>query len=106
MEKRKSELKKKKNPNKKKKKIFFSPLHKAIFNNAVRRLMVRLLIENGADVNLPNSSGNTALHYAVRLGRRDLVKVKKKKILEEKKKKNLLLVLFHFFFFYKKMKFF
>jgi ankyrin repeat protein len=38
--------------------------------------MVKLLIQNGADVNIPNSkAGETALHYAVRLGRKDLMKI-------------------------------
>jgi ankyrin repeat protein len=29
-----------------------TPLHKAIFNNQVRLMMVRLLVRNGADVNV------------------------------------------------------
>lgn len=37
--------------------ITFSPLHKAIFNNAVRILMVNLLIKHGADVNMQNEIG-------------------------------------------------
>jgi len=52
-----------------------TPLHKAIFNNYVRLLMVDLLLKNGANVNLNNSMGESALHYAVRLGRDDLVSV-------------------------------
>lgn len=53
-----------------------TPLHKAIFNQAVRVLMVKLLIKRGADVNIPNRlAGETALHYAVRLRRMDLVKI-------------------------------
>jgi ankyrin repeat protein len=52
-----------------------TPLHKAIFNNSVRLLMVDLLLKNGADVNLLNSMGESPLHYAVRLGRDDLVSV-------------------------------
>lgn len=52
-----------------------APLHKAIFNNSVRLIMVDLLIKNGADVNIGTSSGETALHYAVRMGRDDLVSV-------------------------------
>jgi ankyrin repeat protein len=57
--------------------IFFRPLHKAIFNPAVRVLMVKLLIKHGADVNIATSvRGDTALHYAVQLGRLDLLKVK------------------------------
>jgi len=51
-----------------------TPLHKAIFNNSVRMLMVELLINAGADVNVPTITGETALHYAVHLGRRDLLK--------------------------------
>eukprot|EP01119_Soliformovum_irregulare_P017080 TRINITY_DN5026_c0_g2_i1.p1 TRINITY_DN5026_c0_g2~~TRINITY_DN5026_c0_g2_i1.p1 ORF type:complete len:504 (+),score=159.26 TRINITY_DN5026_c0_g2_i1:519-2030(+) len=39
-------------------------------------MMVKLLISNQADVNLPSSkAGETALHYAARLGRRDLIKI-------------------------------
>lgn len=52
-----------------------TPLHKAIFNNSVRILMVNLLIKAKADVNKVNSQGETALHYAVRLGREDLVSI-------------------------------
>lgn len=37
--------------------------------------MVNLLLQNGADVNLLNSMGESPLHYAVRLGRHDLVSV-------------------------------
>jgi ankyrin repeat protein len=50
-------------------------LHKAIFNNSVRLLMVDLLLKNGADVNILNNKGESAIHYAVRLGRDDLVSV-------------------------------
>lgn len=52
-----------------------SPLHKAIFNSYVRLLMVQLLLENNVDVNAQNQSGETALHYCVRLGREDLMQV-------------------------------
>lgn len=52
-----------------------TPMHKAIFNNSVRLLMVDLLLKNKANVNLLNSLGESALHYAVRLGRADLVSV-------------------------------
>lgn len=52
-----------------------APLHKAIFNNYVRMLMVDMLLKNGANVNLTNAAGESALHYAVRLGRDDLVSV-------------------------------
>eukprot|EP01113_Clastostelium_recurvatum_P011680 TRINITY_DN1597_c0_g1_i1.p1 TRINITY_DN1597_c0_g1~~TRINITY_DN1597_c0_g1_i1.p1 ORF type:complete len:688 (-),score=192.59 TRINITY_DN1597_c0_g1_i1:164-2140(-) len=52
-----------------------TPLHKAIFNNTVRLMMVNLLLQSGADVNILNSMGETSLHYAVRLGRDDLVSV-------------------------------
>jgi len=52
-----------------------TPLHKSIFNNSVRMLMVSLLIENGADVNITNLLGETPLHSAVRLGRDDLITI-------------------------------
>lgn len=52
-----------------------TPLHKSIFNNSVRLLMVNLLLEAGADVNHLNIRGESALHFAVRLGREDLVSV-------------------------------
>ena len=35
------------------------PLHKAVFNPAVRLIMVKLLLEHGADVNLQNESGDS-----------------------------------------------
>lgn len=52
-----------------------TPLHKSIFNTAVRLLMVPLLIKNGADVNAMNKRGETPLCYAVLIGRKDLVTV-------------------------------
>eukprot|EP01117_Protostelium_nocturnum_P012712 TRINITY_DN4691_c0_g1_i3.p1 TRINITY_DN4691_c0_g1~~TRINITY_DN4691_c0_g1_i3.p1 ORF type:complete len:937 (-),score=335.21 TRINITY_DN4691_c0_g1_i3:142-2952(-) len=52
-----------------------TPLHKAIFNNQIRLILVDLLFEAGAQVDLLNSHGETALHYAARLGRKDLVNV-------------------------------
>ncbi|EGG13487.1 hypothetical protein DFA_11248 [Cavenderia fasciculata] len=51
-----------------------TPLHKAIFNNSVRLLMVYVLLKNNANVNLVNKKGESALHYAVRLGRIDVLK--------------------------------
>jgi ankyrin repeat protein len=50
-----------------------TPLHKAVFNNFIRLLLVELLLQNRADVNLRNAKGETALHYAVFLQRKDLV---------------------------------
>lgn len=56
--------------------LIVRPLHKAMFNPVIRVPLVKLLVENGADVNIPNTkAGETALHYAVRLGRRDLIKI-------------------------------
>jgi ankyrin repeat protein len=52
-----------------------TPLHKSIFNNSVRLLMVDLLLGAGADVNLLNIRGESSLHFAVHLGREDLVAV-------------------------------
>ncbi len=38
--------------------------------------MVKMLLKNHANVNIPTAiGGETALHYAVRLGRADLVKI-------------------------------
>eukprot|EP01133_Synstelium_polycarpum_P005691 gene5691-6575_t len=51
-----------------------TPLHKAIFNNSVRLLMVYVLLKNNANINLVNSAGESALHYAVHLGRVDVLK--------------------------------
>jgi ankyrin repeat protein len=50
-----------------------TPLHKAIFNTQVRLMMVRLLINNHADVNLLTQQRQSPLQYAVRLQREDLV---------------------------------
>eukprot|EP01119_Soliformovum_irregulare_P002844 TRINITY_DN1309_c1_g1_i1.p1 TRINITY_DN1309_c1_g1~~TRINITY_DN1309_c1_g1_i1.p1 ORF type:complete len:1067 (-),score=334.98 TRINITY_DN1309_c1_g1_i1:55-3186(-) len=51
-------------------------LHKAIMNQHVLLLMVQLLIDRGADVNIPTTTrGETALHYAVHLKRKDLMKI-------------------------------
>jgi hypothetical protein len=51
-----------------------TPLHKAVLNPSVRLLMVRLLLESGpVEVNVPSEKGETPLHYAIQLKRRDLV---------------------------------
>lgn len=53
-----------------------TPLFKAIFNNAIRLLLVELLLEAGAAVNIYNvPNGEGVLHYAVRLKRPDLVSI-------------------------------
>ncbi|KYQ99908.1 ankyrin repeat-containing protein [Tieghemostelium lacteum] len=52
-----------------------TPLHKAIFNNSVRLMLVDMLLKNGANVNIVNSNQESPLHYAVHLGREDLVSV-------------------------------
>ncbi|GAM18909.1 hypothetical protein SAMD00019534_020840 [Acytostelium subglobosum LB1] len=52
-----------------------TPLHKAIFNNSIRLLMVNQLLEAHADVNLLTFNQESPLHYAVYLGRADLVNV-------------------------------
>eukprot|EP01116_Phalansterium_solitarium_P006676 TRINITY_DN1901_c0_g1_i1.p1 TRINITY_DN1901_c0_g1~~TRINITY_DN1901_c0_g1_i1.p1 ORF type:complete len:680 (+),score=273.03 TRINITY_DN1901_c0_g1_i1:364-2403(+) len=50
-----------------------TPLHKALLNPTVRLLMVRLLLERHADGNIANFNGETPLHYAIHLNRRDIV---------------------------------
>lgn len=51
-----------------------TPLHKAMFNNKVRVFMVKMLLEHKAIVDVRGGQrGDTPLHYAIRLSRRDLV---------------------------------
>eukprot|EP01127_Copromyxa_protea_P020199 TRINITY_DN6713_c0_g1_i1.p1 TRINITY_DN6713_c0_g1~~TRINITY_DN6713_c0_g1_i1.p1 ORF type:complete len:893 (+),score=139.48 TRINITY_DN6713_c0_g1_i1:40-2718(+) len=51
-----------------------TPLHKAIFNPKVRVMMAQMLIKAGASADMRGGHrGDTPLHYAVRLRRRDLV---------------------------------
>eukprot|EP01126_Amoeba_proteus_P042756 TRINITY_DN4659_c0_g2_i12.p1 TRINITY_DN4659_c0_g2~~TRINITY_DN4659_c0_g2_i12.p1 ORF type:complete len:680 (-),score=174.16 TRINITY_DN4659_c0_g2_i12:695-2734(-) len=51
-----------------------TPLHKAIFNPKVRVMMVQMLMKAGASANIQGGQiGDTPLHYAVRLRRKDLV---------------------------------
>jgi hypothetical protein len=50
-----------------------SPLHKACMNTTAGRQLVQLMTRCGVNVNVPNSNGETPLHYAVRLLREDLV---------------------------------
>eukprot|EP01102_Stenamoeba_stenopodia_P005238 TRINITY_DN1578_c0_g1_i1.p1 TRINITY_DN1578_c0_g1~~TRINITY_DN1578_c0_g1_i1.p1 ORF type:complete len:759 (+),score=197.44 TRINITY_DN1578_c0_g1_i1:262-2538(+) len=53
-----------------------TPLFKAIFNKYIRLLLVELLLEAGASVNIYNQpNGEGVLHYAVRLKRPDLVSI-------------------------------
>jgi len=53
-----------------------TPLFKAIFNKSIRLLLVELLLEAGASVNIYNQpNGEGVLHYAVRLKRPDLVSI-------------------------------
>lgn len=51
-----------------------TPLHKAILNRSVKLMMVELLLEHKAEINLSNHAGDTPLHYAVRMDRQDLVR--------------------------------
>lgn len=50
-----------------------TPLFKAIFNPSIRMLLMEALLEHNADVNVVSSTNEGVLHYAVRLGRADLV---------------------------------
>eukprot|EP01128_Nolandella_sp_AFSM9_P008598 TRINITY_DN5285_c0_g1_i2.p1 TRINITY_DN5285_c0_g1~~TRINITY_DN5285_c0_g1_i2.p1 ORF type:complete len:730 (-),score=158.21 TRINITY_DN5285_c0_g1_i2:138-2327(-) len=50
-----------------------TPIFKSIFNHVIRTLLIKSLIEHGADVNVRNDRGAGVLHYAVHLGRSDLV---------------------------------
>lgn len=51
-----------------------TPIFKAIFNNSIRTLLMEALILHDADVNtITKTAGEGVLHYAVRLGRSDLV---------------------------------
>ncbi|GAM22495.1 hypothetical protein SAMD00019534_056700, partial [Acytostelium subglobosum LB1] len=52
-----------------------SPLHKAVFNNALAPTMLTLLLESHANVNITNKNGESCLHYCVRMGRTDLVAI-------------------------------
>ena len=51
-----------------------TPLHKAVINPRIRIMLVELLIKAGALVN-ECAKGGTPLHYAVQLGRSDLVSI-------------------------------
>jgi len=50
-----------------------TPIFKSIFNEVIRTLLMSALIDHGADVNVVNDRGESVLHYAVHLGRSDLV---------------------------------
>eukprot|EP00727_Mastigamoeba_balamuthi_P005715 m51a1_g1763 putative ankyrin repeat-containing protein (789) ;mRNA; r:291588-295876 len=52
-----------------------SALHKAVFNPRIRMMLVEMLLERGAMVNVSAQMGGTPLHYAVQLGRNDLVTI-------------------------------
>jgi ankyrin repeat protein len=46
-----------------------TPIFSAIFNDAIRALLIEKLIEHGANVNILSSFNEGILHYAVRMGR-------------------------------------
>eukprot|EP01114_Cavostelium_apophysatum_P014653 TRINITY_DN3853_c0_g1_i1.p1 TRINITY_DN3853_c0_g1~~TRINITY_DN3853_c0_g1_i1.p1 ORF type:complete len:581 (-),score=169.59 TRINITY_DN3853_c0_g1_i1:93-1835(-) len=50
-------------------------LHKAAANEKVSVPLVKMLISNHADVNIAAQDGDTAMHKAIRLGRKELVKL-------------------------------
>jgi serine/threonine protein kinase/ankyrin repeat protein len=51
-----------------------TPLHRAVFNNSVRTILLDVLVKYGAHVNCQNKAkGDTPLHYATRMVRRDIV---------------------------------
>ncbi|KAH3765599.1 ankyrin repeat protein [Pelomyxa schiedti] len=52
-----------------------TPLHKAVFNNSIRIMLVEHLIANGAQVNAAALRGGTALHYSMYFCRTDLVSI-------------------------------
>eukprot|EP01117_Protostelium_nocturnum_P011134 TRINITY_DN4046_c0_g1_i2.p1 TRINITY_DN4046_c0_g1~~TRINITY_DN4046_c0_g1_i2.p1 ORF type:complete len:1200 (+),score=409.74 TRINITY_DN4046_c0_g1_i2:88-3687(+) len=43
-----------------------TPLHKAIFNNSIRTIIIDLLLQAGSNVNAVNNLNETVLYYAVR----------------------------------------
>eukprot|EP01126_Amoeba_proteus_P035095 TRINITY_DN3527_c0_g1_i9.p1 TRINITY_DN3527_c0_g1~~TRINITY_DN3527_c0_g1_i9.p1 ORF type:complete len:576 (+),score=137.24 TRINITY_DN3527_c0_g1_i9:248-1975(+) len=50
-----------------------TPIFKAIFNQHIRVFLIESLIQNSADLNVSNERGEGILHYAVHLGRADIV---------------------------------
>ncbi|KAL7719532.1 Protein kinase [Entamoeba marina] len=52
-----------------------TPLHKAVFNNCIRLILVELLLQSGAEVDAKTDNGSTVMHYAVYMGRADLLSI-------------------------------
>eukprot|EP01125_Pyxidicula_operculata_P011747 TRINITY_DN3849_c0_g1_i3.p1 TRINITY_DN3849_c0_g1~~TRINITY_DN3849_c0_g1_i3.p1 ORF type:complete len:674 (+),score=195.78 TRINITY_DN3849_c0_g1_i3:382-2403(+) len=52
-----------------------TPLHQAVFNPSVKVLLADLLLKMNADPNIVAKNGDTPLHYAISIGRVDLVKL-------------------------------
>lgn len=50
-----------------------SAMHKAVLNKSIRLMLLNFLIELGGDTNVKNSRGEVPLHYAIRMGRVDVV---------------------------------
>jgi hypothetical protein len=50
-----------------------TPMHKAVFNKKLRLFMVDMLVKHHAKLDCRNEKDETPLHYAVRLGREDLI---------------------------------
>lgn len=50
-----------------------TPMHKAVFNKKFRLFMVDMLVKHHATLDCRNEKDETPLHYAVRLGREDLI---------------------------------
>ena len=51
-----------------------TPLHKAVFHPSLKLTLIDLLIQRGADIHETTVTGETPLHYAVHLGREDVVR--------------------------------
>jgi len=52
-----------------------TPLHYAVFNPCIKVIMAELLLKNKADPDIPTKSGDTCVHYAVDIGKVELIKL-------------------------------